>query len=144
MVLTSPNLLHLHNHCDILSAIGRYLSYVGLNLCNILSLVLPIFTIINSISSSIISRLHFGLHGCIKHSLHILLTVWFNEFPMSEIIDYRVERLPAIYDLEAFSVAVIGIHFATVYASLGIDCLRESPRWAGLALGVLKILSEGT
>jgi len=63
---------------------------------------------------------------------------------MREIIDYRVERLPAIYDLEAFSVAVIGIHFATVYASLGIDCLRESPRWAGLALGVLEVLSKGT
>ena len=136
MVLTSPNLLHLYYHCNILSAIGRYLSYVGLNLCNILSLVLPIFTII--------SRLHFGLHGCVKHSLHILLTVWFNDFSMSEIIDYRVERLPAIYDLEAFSVAVIGIHFATVYASLGIDCLRESPQRAGLALGVLEVLSKGT
>jgi hypothetical protein len=145
MVFTNPQLLHLHYHCNILSAIRRYLCYVGLNLCNILSLVLPIFTvIISSISSSIISRLHFGFHWCVKHTLHILLTIWFYDFPMSEIIDSRVERLPAIYDLEAFSVAVIGIHFATVYALLCIYGRRKSPRWACLALGVLKVLSEGT
>jgi hypothetical protein len=63
---------------------------------------------------------------------------------MSEIIDSRVERLRAIYDLEAFSVAVIGIHFATVYALLCIYGLRKSPRRACLALCVLNVLSEGT
>lgn len=141
MVLTNPQLLHLNYHCNILSAIERYLSYVGLDLCNIISLILPIFTII---SSSIISRLHFGFHGYVKHTLHILLTIWFYDFPMSEIIDSRVECLPAIYDLEAFSVAVIGIHFATVYALLCIYGLRKSPRRAGLALCVLEVLGEGT
>jgi hypothetical protein len=53
---------------------------------------------------------------------------------MSEIIDYRVECLPAIHDLEAFSIAVIGIHFVAVNAELGVNSLREGPRWAGLAL----------
>jgi hypothetical protein len=53
---------------------------------------------------------------------------------MSEIIDYRVECLPAIHDLEAFGLAVIGIHFTTVNAELGVNGLREGPRWAGLAL----------
>ena len=48
MVLTNPQLLHLNYHCNILSAIERYLSYVGLDLCNIISLILPIFTIISS------------------------------------------------------------------------------------------------
>jgi hypothetical protein len=63
---------------------------------------------------------------------------------MSEIIDYRVESLPAIHDLQVFRVAVISIHFATVNALRGINCLREGPWWAGIALGVCEVLGEGT
>ena len=74
----------------------------------------------------------------------MLLAICFNDLPMSEIIGYRVESLPAIHDLEAFRVAVISINFATVNAELRIDCLRESPQWAGLALGVCEVLGEGT
>jgi hypothetical protein len=92
----------------------------------ILSLALLIFTRI--------SHLGFCFYWKINHCLHILLTLCFYDLPVSEIIDYRVEYLPAIHDLEAFSIAVIGIHFVAVNAELGVNGLREGPRWAGLAL----------
>jgi hypothetical protein len=113
MVFTRPHLLHFHYHCHILSAIGCYL-------CTILFLDLVIFTFI--------SRLGFFFHGKINHCLRILLAICLYDLPMSEVIDCRVECLPAIHDLEAFRIAIISIYFATINAELGIDCLRESPR----------------
>ena len=111
--------MHFDYHSDILSAIGCYL-------CTILGLDLVIFTFI--------SRLGFCFHGKINHCLRILLAICLYDLPMSEVIDCRVECLPAIHDLEAFSIAVIGIYFATINALRGVNCLRESSRWADLAL----------